>query len=91
MANSLGRSGDAMPVEEYLHVVKRRWRPATVQKSETSAMKLLIGRFAKDKSGVTAIEYSLIAAFASVSIVAGAFAIGTTLSATFATLAAAAG
>ena len=54
-------------------------------------MKLLIGRFSRDNSGVTAIEYSLIAAFASVSIVAGAFAIGTTLSATFATLAAAAG
>jgi pilus assembly protein Flp/PilA len=42
-------------------------------------MKTLSRRFAKDKSGTTAIEYGLIAALIGVAIVAGASALGGTI------------
>ena len=42
-------------------------------------MKTLV-RFLKNESGATAIEYGLIAALISIGIIAGATAIGTTLS-----------
>ena len=52
-------------------------------------MKTLFVRFVKDESGVTAIEYGLIAGLISVVILATVTAIGTSLSGLFATIAAA--
>jgi len=46
-------------------------------------------RFWQDDSGATAMEYALIAVIISISVVAGAQAIGITLNGTFTTLAAA--
>ncbi len=46
----------------------------------------LIKRFAKDQSGATAIEYGLIAAGISVSIIAVVQGLGTNLKATFTTV-----
>ena len=47
-------------------------------------MKKLFARFAKDESGVTAIEYGLIAtALIGVAIIAGATTLGGTLNTTF--------
>jgi pilus assembly protein Flp/PilA len=46
-------------------------------------MKTLFTRFAKDESGATAIEYGLIAALISVSLVAGATIVGDQLEAIF--------
>jgi pilus assembly protein Flp/PilA len=50
-------------------------------------MKTLIARFAKDRSGATAIEYGLIAALIGIAIVAGASALGDTLDGLFASMA----
>ena len=52
-------------------------------------MKKLMLRFAKDESGVTAIEYGLIAGLISVVIIASVTLIGTQLQAVFAAIAAA--
>jgi len=49
-------------------------------------MKNLVSRFVKDESGATAIEYGLIAALIAVVIIGGVSAVGTNLSATFASL-----
>ena len=46
-------------------------------------MKNLFARFAKDESGVTAIEYGLIATLVGVAIITGATLLGGTLNATF--------
>jgi pilus assembly protein Flp/PilA len=46
-------------------------------------MKKLFARFAKDESGVTAIEYGLIATLIGVAIIAGATALGGKLNDTF--------
>jgi pilus assembly protein Flp/PilA len=46
-------------------------------------MKTLLVRFAKDQSGVTAIEYGLIATLVGVAIIVGAGALGTKLNTTF--------
>ena len=46
-------------------------------------MKNFLARFAKDESGVTAIEYGLIAALIGVAIVGGAQAVGTNLDTMF--------
>ena len=46
-------------------------------------MKKLLARFAKDESGVTAIEYGLIATLIGVAIIAGATALGGKLNSTF--------
>ena len=46
-------------------------------------MKTLITRFAKDESGVTAIEYGLIAALIAVVIITAVTSVGTTLQGTF--------
>ena len=46
-------------------------------------MKTLFARFANDESGVTAIEYGLIASLIGVAIIVGATALGSTLNATF--------
>jgi len=43
-------------------------------------MSKLVARFAKDESGATAIEYGLIAALIALAIVAGAGALGNSLS-----------
>jgi len=43
-------------------------------------------KFCKDESGATAIEYGLIAALIAVVIIGGVSAVGTNLSATFASL-----
>jgi pilus assembly protein Flp/PilA len=51
-------------------------------------MKTLISRFAKDESGVTAIEYGLIAALIAVVIITAVTLVGTTLSGTFNSIAA---
>lgn len=40
---------------------------------------MIIARFFADESGVTSIEYALIASIVSISIVAGATAVGTSL------------
>ena len=49
-------------------------------------MKTLFQRFAKDESGVTAIEYGLIASLIAVVIIVGATALGGTLNTTFQTI-----
>ncbi len=49
-------------------------------------MKKLLARFAKDESGVTAIEYGLIATLIGVAIIAGATTLGGKLGATFTTI-----
>ena len=46
-------------------------------------MKILLSRFVKDESGVTAIEYGLIAGLISVVIIVAVTAIGTELKAVF--------
>ena len=46
-------------------------------------MTKLFARFAKDESGVTAIEYGLIATLIGVAIIAGATALGNKLNQTF--------
>jgi pilus assembly protein Flp/PilA len=51
-------------------------------------VRTLFARFAKDESGVTAIEYGLIATLIGVAIIAGATLLGTELNATFASIAA---
>jgi pilus assembly protein Flp/PilA len=50
-------------------------------------MRKLIGLFAKDESGATAIEYGLIAGLISVMIIAAVTTVGTTLSSKFNTIA----
>ncbi len=50
---------------------------------ETTQMKNLFARFAKDESGATAIEYGLIAALVSVAIIAALGILGTKLTSTF--------
>jgi len=49
-------------------------------------MKALIARFAKDESGATAVEYGLIAAGISMSIIAVMHGLGTKLATTFTTV-----
>ena len=49
-------------------------------------MRRLVERFLRDESGATAIEYALVASLISIAIVAGATAIGGTLSGTFTTV-----
>jgi pilus assembly protein Flp/PilA len=49
-------------------------------------MKTLFARFAKDQSGVTAIEYGLIAGLIAVVIITGVTTVGTKLSGTFTTV-----
>jgi pilus assembly protein Flp/PilA len=51
-------------------------------------MKNLFNRFVADESGVTAIEYGLIAALIAVIIIGAVSAVGTKLSTTFSTVAA---
>jgi pilus assembly protein Flp/PilA len=51
-------------------------------------MKTLISRFRNDESGVTAIEYGLIAAGIAIVIIAAVGSVGTNLSGTFANVAA---
>ena len=46
-------------------------------------MKNLVSRFVKDESGVTAIEYGLIASLVGVAIIVGAGALGSKLNTTF--------
>ena len=50
-------------------------------------MKNLVSRFMTDESGVTAIEYGLIAALVAVIIIGAVTTVGTNLSATFSTVA----
>ena len=49
-------------------------------------MKNLVARFVKDESGVTAIEYGLIASLIGVAIIVGATALGSKLNSAFQTL-----
>jgi len=51
-------------------------------------MKTLFQRFAKDESGVTAVEYGLIASLIAVVIITAVTSVGTKLSTTFTTIAA---
>jgi len=53
------------------------------------SMRDLVLRFANDQSGVTAIEYGLIAALIAVVIITAVTSVGTTLTATFSAVAAA--
>jgi pilus assembly protein Flp/PilA len=50
-------------------------------------MRNLLHRFIADQSGVTAIEYGLIAALIAVAIIAAVSSVGTALTATFTTIA----
>ena len=50
-------------------------------------MQNLVSRFVANESGVTAIEYGLIAALIAVVIIGGVSAVGTKLSTTFSTVA----
>ena len=47
----------------------------------------LVKHFLSEEAGATAIEYALVASLISITIIAGATAIGTSLSGTFATVA----
>ena len=47
------------------------------------AMRKVVLRFMKDNTGVTSIEYALIAGFVSILIIAGVTSIGTTVKGTF--------
>ena len=58
-----------------------------MEKSTESQMKALFQRFVKDESGVTAIEYGLIAGLISVVILVAVTAIGTSLQGLFQTIA----
>ena len=49
-------------------------------------MKNVLGRFVKDESGATAIEYGLIAALIAVGIIAAARGLGSQIAATFNTV-----
>jgi pilus assembly protein Flp/PilA len=49
-----------------------------------NAMNILLVQFARDESGVTAIEYGLIAALISVVIITAAAAVGTSIAGVFA-------
>jgi pilus assembly protein Flp/PilA len=51
-------------------------------------MRILLARFAQNESGVTAIEYGLIAALISVVIIGAAGIVGTNLAAVFTNIAA---
>jgi pilus assembly protein Flp/PilA len=51
------------------------------------SMNSVISRFLRDESGVTAIEYGLIAALLAIVIIAAVTAVGTSLSTTFSTVA----
>ena len=51
-------------------------------------MKNLVSRFVSDESGVTAIEYGLIAALIAVVIIVAITAVGSSLSKTFSTVSA---
>jgi pilus assembly protein Flp/PilA len=53
-----------------------------------NSMKNLVTRFVSDESGVTAIEYGLIAALIAVVIIAAVSLVGTNLTKTFSTVAA---
>jgi pilus assembly protein Flp/PilA len=63
---------------------------STARRSEIKVrsrnMKNIFARFVKDESGATAIEYGLIASLIGVAIIAGVRALGTGLSATFASV-----
>jgi pilus assembly protein Flp/PilA len=50
-------------------------------------MKTILRRFVKDESGVTAIEYGLIASLVAVAIIVGATALGGQLNSTFSSIA----
>jgi pilus assembly protein Flp/PilA len=52
-------------------------------------MRQLFNRFIADQSGVTAIEYGLIAALIAVAIIAAVSSVGTNLTATFTSIASA--
>jgi len=52
-----------------------------------NSMKNLVSRFVSDESGVTAIEYGLIAALIAVVIIVAVSVVGTNLSKTFSTVA----
>jgi len=58
-----------------------------MQQARIRTMKTLFSRFANDESGVTAIEYGLIAALLSVVIIASVTLVGTNLKATFTSVA----
>jgi pilus assembly protein Flp/PilA len=53
------------------------------QNARSKPMKTLIKRFVNDDSGVTAIEYGLIAALVAVGLIVGATALGTALNTEF--------
>ncbi len=46
-------------------------------------MKVLLQRFVKDKAGVTAVEYALIAALVGIALIGGARLLGSQVSTTF--------
>jgi pilus assembly protein Flp/PilA len=58
-------------------------RRVIVLTTRERVMSKLVGRFLKDNSGATAIEYALIAAGISIVILAAVNSIATTLNATF--------
>jgi pilus assembly protein Flp/PilA len=61
----------------------RKW--ARVKRRRKSMMRF-VRRFLSDAAGATAIEYALVASLISITIIAGATAIGTSLSGTFTTI-----
>jgi pilus assembly protein Flp/PilA len=56
--------------------------------NEENSMRRLLRNLVKDESGVTAIEYALIAALIAVAAIAAFTLVGTNLSTTFSTIAA---
>jgi pilus assembly protein Flp/PilA len=67
--------------------LKKRLPHGRIAKSTESQMKQLFKRFLKDETGVTAIEYGLIAGLISVVIILTVTAIGTSLQGLFQTIA----
>jgi pilus assembly protein Flp/PilA len=69
---------------------KKPERAAWITKQKTqwsTSMHKLIARFIKDETGVTAIEYGLIAALVAVVIISGVTEVGSNLSASFSNVA----
>jgi pilus assembly protein Flp/PilA len=57
-----------------------------VEQKELASMKTLLSRFLRDETGVTAIEYGLIAAGIAIVILTAVKNVGTNLSGTFANI-----
>jgi pilus assembly protein Flp/PilA len=75
-----------MAVDKNLHLARRLLLNRKINRKEISVMKRLL-KFLKDESGVTAVEYALIAALIAVAIIIATTFLGQQIAATFNTVA----